>query len=64
MRFKDKQKICQRTAVWVAILAFADVLGIEFGVLPKELGDEALTMLIVLLAASLAGNFYFKNKGE
>ena len=58
MRYDDKRKVCQRTAIWI------DVLGIEFGFIPEESANKALNVFIVLLALALAGNFYFKNKQD
>lgn len=62
MRSDDKRKVCQRTACWIAVLSLMNVLGAEFGFLSEAFADNALTVLIVLLAASLAGSFYFKNR--
>lgn len=62
MRSDDKRKVCQRTACWIAALSLMNVLGAEFGFLSEEFADKALTVLAVLLAASLAGSFYFRRK--
>ncbi len=62
MSAEDKRKVCQRTAIWIAILSLADVLGLEFGFLPEDFADSALNVFIALLAAALAGNFYYKHK--
>ena len=64
MRYDVKRKVCQRTAIWIALLSLIDVLGIEFGFIPEESANKALNVFIVLLALALAGNFYFKNKQD
>ncbi len=64
MRYDDKRKVCQRTAIWIALLALIDVLGIEFGFIPEESANKALNVFIALLVIALAGNFYFKNKQD
>ena len=64
MCYDDKRKVCQRTAIWIALLSLIDVLGIEFGFIPEESANKALNVFIVLLALALAGNFYFKNKQD
>ena len=64
MRYDDQRNVCQRTAIWIALLSLIDVLGIEFGFIPEESANKALNVFIVLLALALAGNFYFKNKQD
>ena len=60
MRYDDKLKVCRRTAIWIAVLSLADVLGMEWGISPKESGDRVLTVFIVLLAVALGVNFVLK----
>lgn len=64
MRYNDKRKVCQRTAIWIALLSLIDVLGSEFGFIPEETANRALNVFIVLLVVALIGNFYFKNKQD
>lgn len=58
-----KRKFCHRAGVLFAALSLFDVLGIEFGFLPKAEAEFALNVLIVLLAVSIGAGFYFKNRG-
>ena len=60
MRYDDKLKVCRRTAIWIAVLSLADVLGMEWGIIPKESGDRVLTVFIVLRAVALGVNFVLK----
>lgn len=64
MRSKEKRKLCHWFGVLIAALSLVDVLGIEFGFLPKEEADFALNVLIVLLAVALGLGFFFKNRED
>ena len=60
MRYDDKLKVCRRTAIWIAVLSLADVLGMAWGIIPTESGDRVLPVCIVLLAVALGVNFVLK----
>ena len=64
MRYDDKLKVCRRTAIWIAVLSLADVLGMEWGIIPKESGGRVLTVFIVLLAVAPGLNFVLKWRGK
>lgn len=58
----DKRNFCQKLGTGFALFAVIDVVLIELNVAPMPLADHILTALIILLAASLIGSYYFKGK--
>lgn len=62
MRFGKWRARAQMAGTVFALVAAADVIGIELGLIPPDLGDSALTALIILLALALAASFLTKNR--
>jgi hypothetical protein len=58
----DKRNFFQKAGTCFALIAVIDVVLIELGIAPMPFADYLLTAMIVLLAISLAGSFYFKEK--
>ncbi|MBO5422509.1 MAG: hypothetical protein J6A06_01780 [Fibrobacteraceae bacterium] len=58
----DKRNFFQKAGTCFALIVVIDVVLIELGIAPMPFADYLLTAMIVLLAISLAGSFYFKEK--
>lgn len=57
-----KRGVCQLIGVISAAVATIAAIGQELGFLPYELAGYVLDAMIVVLAISLIGSFYFKKK--
>lgn len=62
---EKKRKMCQRIGAFFAVLITLLVVAMEVGSLSKDLfalADQLITVFGFLLAISIAGSFYFKNR--